>query len=1232
MQCEQAEILLAEMALGSADADAQAPDEFNAHIASCESCRQQLSDMRVVTKLVREGVEADESPVLSDDRMAALLALDSPNNDASEESLAPIPLDQADQGKTRSPWALRFERYQKPLAVAASLGLLATGSFYLLTPTPNGEYGDLAYLAEPQSNEVAQSTYSEQYGYARARRGSIDKAIADKRLDASTPAEPGVMPNLGVAVAEFESKNNDLAIPAADADPLKRVAPEDVFNDKLNNSTIKGINPEDRAKALADQRQNANDPLEASQRSKAGGDYDTAAGFGRRGQAARRGQAPTTLSETPAEEVTIMRERGLRLAGVTSQPQSGGASARGREVTLNQSNAKAADASTAAAAAAETDAVQNIDQVPAEVQLMASIDFSVAGDSGGDGSGGGGGGGADGGADVNDAKIAKSDVRITNFNISDNTSAKYTVGGADANQVLDVLSALRAGESKSDLIDADTSGVAVDSPAPATTKSKSNNPVGFSVDNEEMEELGQKLSESPTLARVENETAIAERVNSSSAFRFEERPAIAGEPVVYFDKEVAPLGKSAGKKVKTESLAEPSAEFSAGQAGLQLNAELRESPIRPFVTTAKPSTLPARSAPPAPPASPAPTTAPASASAFEVREIPAASPLPATAVESPAPSPTSFSSLGSVIDPQPKNAQAEKYDTHAGYQYKMSATPQGDKSEEIADRELGREMAVNQRLYFDKLPAEIDSKQIPAQLEIKEGFESKTETKRVARRMSMLESKVSKESDDLASLSKDRLLAEQANNETSDPTFTLPPSSQYPITPVNPFVMTTQDHLSTFAIDVDTASYTLARRFIRNGYRPPVGSVRSEEFINAFDYNHPTQSKRTFAVHAAAAAPSPFGQNLTLIKVGVKARVVGRDGRKPAHLTLVVDASGSMDKTDRLPLVKHSLKLLVDQLHANDSVTLITYGTHAQLLLQSVTASNKTQINQAIDTIQTAGSTNMIEALTLGYQQARAFYKAGHINRVMLCSDGVANIGDTDAQTMLAQVDDHRRSGITFTSVGFGMGAYNDALLEKLANRGDGFYAFVDSKQEAHRLFVTQLSATLQTVAKDAKIQVDFDPKRVRRYRLIGYENRDVADKDFRNDSIDAGEVGSGQSATALYEVELIDQPQGQAPRDLGAVYVRYQNVDTEEIEELSQRLNHDMVQKLTVEQDPYFYLAACVGEFAEQLRSSAYAAAQDQPRLLQTVIQLSNQLPLNDQIRELQKLIEQVQGLPAAP
>jgi Ca-activated chloride channel family protein len=450
----------------------------------------------------------------------------------------------------------------------------------------------------------------------------------------------------------------------------------------------------------------------------------------------------------------------------------------------------------------------------------------------------------------------------------------------------------------------------------------------------------------------------------------------------------------------------------------------------------------------------------------------------------------------------------------------------------------------------------------------------------------------------------------------------------FKVVPVNPFVMAAQDRFSTFALDVDTASYAIARRYLRGGHLPPVGSVRMEEYVNAFDYNYPRRTEGTFTVISEAAA-APFGPDLVLLKVGVRARVVGREGRKPAHLVFVVDASGSMDQPDRMPLVKYALGELVGQLSAADRVTLVAYGTRARLMLEAASAADKAGITAAVNRVQCEGSTNLSEGLTLGYRLAAQGFLPGGVNRVILCSDGAANIGITAAESILDQVKGFRDQGITCTSVGFGAGTYNDALLEKLADSGDGSYVFVDSRREARRIFVEELSATLQTVAKDAKIQVEFDPRRVRRYRLIGYENRDIADEKFRDDTVDAGEVGSGQSATALYELEL----QGLAEADLGTVYVRYRNVDTGRVEEISHRLEAAAVRTRTPETDPRFFLAACAAEFAELLRESEHTAGGSFDQLRSVLERVAAQPALrnNSRVQELLELVRLAKGLPRA-
>jgi Mg-chelatase subunit ChlD len=293
----------------------------------------------------------------------------------------------------------------------------------------------------------------------------------------------------------------------------------------------------------------------------------------------------------------------------------------------------------------------------------------------------------------------------------------------------------------------------------------------------------------------------------------------------------------------------------------------------------------------------------------------------------------------------------------------------------------------------------------------------------------------------------------------------LPPSSRFKLVPANPWVMSERDPFSTFALDVDTASYALCRRYIRGGFLPPAGAVRMEEFVNYFNYQYPQRTNPTFKVHAEAA-PSPFArkdQNLTLLKIGVKARTIGRDQRKAAHLIFVVDASASMGQPDRLPLVQQALGLLVNRLSEVDRVTLITCANQARLHMESIPARERDRIRQAIYAIQPAGSTNLLAGLKLGYATARRSFAPKQINHVVLCSDGVANVGQTEAEAVLGEVAADRKQGITITCVGVGYGSYNDAFMEALANRGDGSYMFLDSARQAHRVFVRQLAATLQT-------------------------------------------------------------------------------------------------------------------------------------------------------------------------
>ena len=396
----------------------------------------------------------------------------------------------------------------------------------------------------------------------------------------------------------------------------------------------------------------------------------------------------------------------------------------------------------------------------------------------------------------------------------------------------------------------------------------------------------------------------------------------------------------------------------------------------------------------------------------------------------------------------------------------------------------------------------------------------------------------------------------------------------------NPFVAVEDDPLSTFAIDVDTGSYTVVRNYIAQGTLPPEDAVRVEEFVNYFEPDYPAPAEETFSIHVDGG-PSPFGEGYELLRIGLKAKEIAEEERKPANLTFVIDVSGSMNRDNRLGLVKQSLHLLVDSLQPSDQLAIVAYGSEASVVLRPTSLEEEETIKEAIDGLSPGGSTNAEEGLRLGYKLAERQYDEGAINRVILCSDGVANVGETSAEGILETIEKYADERITLTTVGFGMGNYNDTMMEQLANQGDGVYAYVDSFTEARRLFVEQLGGTLQTVARDAKIQIEFDPEAVDRYRLLGYENRDLRDEEFRDDGADAGEVGAGHTVTALYEVKLTKPERRDS---IGTARVRYVEEETKAVREWTVPLqsNGELSDELR-------FLAA-VAEYAEILRGSYWA------------------------------------------
>jgi Ca-activated chloride channel family protein len=355
----------------------------------------------------------------------------------------------------------------------------------------------------------------------------------------------------------------------------------------------------------------------------------------------------------------------------------------------------------------------------------------------------------------------------------------------------------------------------------------------------------------------------------------------------------------------------------------------------------------------------------------------------------------------------------------------------------------------------------------------------------------------------------------------------------------NPWTDAKTDHLSTFAADVDTASYTEARRTIESGSLPVPASVRVEEFVNYFKYSFaPPAGKTPFSV-VMEAAPSPVNPARHIVRVGVATKQISTMERQPAHLVFLVDVSGSMQGPDRLELAKESLRTLVKNLKEEDTVSLVTYAGSTRVVLEPTGAGEQQKIFAAIDDLRAAGSTGMASGIDLAYERAARSLAPGHISRVIVMSDGDANVGPHTHDEILDIIAGRAKEGVTLSTIGFGTGNYRDTLMEQLADKGNGNNYYIDSADQAKRVFEQQLTQMLEVVAKDVKLQVDFDPAMVARYRLVGYENRDIKDEDFRQDKVDAGEVGAGHQVTALYEVELTAKGK-QARAPLGSIRIRH--------------------------------------------------------------------------------------------
>lgn len=418
----------------------------------------------------------------------------------------------------------------------------------------------------------------------------------------------------------------------------------------------------------------------------------------------------------------------------------------------------------------------------------------------------------------------------------------------------------------------------------------------------------------------------------------------------------------------------------------------------------------------------------------------------------------------------------------------------------------------------------------------------------------------------------------------------------------NPIHQTANDAIATFSIDTDTGSYANVRRFLNDGQLPPTDAVRIEELINYFnyDFSHAKRLANAPFLVDTETVQAPWKTTNRLVKIAIKADdpfVKAEQALPPANLVFLVDVSGSMDESNKLPLVKSALKMLTKNLRPQDTISLVTYSGSTQVALPATHGNETDKILTAIEALNAEGSTNGEGAIKLAYQQARANFKKEGINRILLMTDGDFNVGVSDVDEMLDIIRRERDSGVSLSTFGFGTGNLNDHMMEQVADNGNGNYSYIDSLSEAKKALVDEMSATFNTVAKDVKVQVEFNPNTVKEWRLIGYENRVLATEDFNNDKVDAGELGAGKAVVALFEVTLVGQ-QGWLDdsryqkvkaatgkdSELGYLKIRYKAPNGNE----SKLLEQPITAKITTPSSDLQFATAVAG-FGELLSQSKY-------------------------------------------
>ncbi|WP_124349016.1 vWA domain-containing protein [Pseudomonas chlororaphis] len=433
------------------------------------------------------------------------------------------------------------------------------------------------------------------------------------------------------------------------------------------------------------------------------------------------------------------------------------------------------------------------------------------------------------------------------------------------------------------------------------------------------------------------------------------------------------------------------------------------------------------------------------------------------------------------------------------------------------------------------------------------------------------------------------------------------PREQYQNLPDNPIHSVAQAPVSTFSVDVDTGAYANVRRLLNQGSLPPQGAVRLEELVNYFPYDYALPGDGSPFGVTTEIAPSPWNPHTRLLRIGIKASDRAVAELAPANLVFLVDVSGSMDRREGLPLVQSTLKLLVDQLREQDRVSLVVYAGESRVVLEPTSGRDKAKIRNAIEQLTAGGSTAGASGIQLAYQMARQGFIKNGINRILLATDGDFNVGISDFDRLKQMAVEQRKSGVSLTTLGFGVDNYNERLMEQLADAGDGNYAYIDNLREARKVLVDQLGSTLAVVAKDVKLQVEFNPAQVSEYRLLGYENRALKREDFNNDKVDAGEIGAGHTVTALYEIvprgeqgwlEPLRYGQAQARAssessikndELAMLRVRYQAPQGGSSRLIERPILASQQHGKLIQASDDLRFAAAVAAFAQQLKDARY-------------------------------------------